>query len=58
MVKELMPEGWAGFWLLHAEELLFMAEDQSILEADVLVLRLVFCAGRYGTAEGAEGWRG
>jgi len=50
----------AGFWLLHAddEELLFIAEDQSMVEADMLVFAAEFCAaGRNGMAEeeGAEG---
>ena len=56
MLKELMPDGCAGFWLLHADELLFAAADQSMVEADMLVFVVGACAGRYGIAdEGADG---
>ena len=56
MLKEPIPDDGAGFWLLHADELLlFTAEDQSMVEDGVMVFVVGGCAGRYGMADGAEG---
>lgn len=56
MVKDPIPDDdVTGFWLLHADELLFIADDQSMFDAEALVCVAEFCAGRYGMADGAEG---
>ena len=41
ILKEPMPKVGVGFWLLHADELLlFTAEDQSMVDDDVLVFEV------------------
>ena len=41
MLKEPIPDDGAGFWLLHADELLlFTAEDQSMVDDDALVFEV------------------